>query len=239
MINEITLFNTSNVLSSVEPVYNNGTVWLTLAQLSTLYGRDVKNIGKHIKNLFEEGELLQPESVAFFPITQEVQGRIITRVTEYYNLNVILALGFRIASNNGSQFRKWATQLLKDDLLKAYELQPTMNPVDILDKKVSRVKGMDLKLNCAQLPEKGIFYDGQIFDAHTLIGGKIKKAKFQMLFVGKLSEGQIITQLAKGKEGLHTVLWARNEDANSLGEMVKQLNTSDSEMFKLQEVIAP
>jgi len=101
---------------------DNDTVWLNRYQISTLFDRDIKTIGKHINNVFKEGELEQVSTVAKFATVQKEGERTIEREIEFYNLDVIISVGYRVKSKQGTQFRIWATQRIKDFLVNGYAI---------------------------------------------------------------------------------------------------------------------
>ena len=96
------------------------TVWLNRQQLAELFGRDVKTIGKHVNNVFKEGELTREATVANFATVQTEGQREVERQVEHYNLDVIISVGYRVKSLQGTQFRIWATRLLKEHLTRGY-----------------------------------------------------------------------------------------------------------------------
>ena len=98
------------------------TVWLTLDQMATLFGRDKSTISRHIKNVFEEGELSLEATVANFATVQIEGKREVVRNIDYYNLDVIISVGYRVKSQQGTQFRIWATQRLKEYIIKGFTL---------------------------------------------------------------------------------------------------------------------
>jgi len=115
----IEIFQTPDNRTSVEVKFENETVWLNRNQLSELFGRDVKTIGKHINNIFIEGELTKNSVVANFATTA-LDGK--TYQVDHYNLDVIISVGYRVKSQRGTQFRQWATQRLKDFLVQGYAI---------------------------------------------------------------------------------------------------------------------
>jgi prophage maintenance system killer protein len=115
----IEIFQTPDNRTSVEVKFENETVWLNRNQLSELFGRDVKTIGKHINNIFTEGELTKNSVVANFATTA-LDGK--TYHVDHYNLDVIISVGYRVKSQRGTQFRQWATQRLKDFLVQGYAI---------------------------------------------------------------------------------------------------------------------
>jgi toxin-antitoxin system, toxin component, fic family len=102
--------------------FESETVWLSLDQMATLFGRDKSTISRHVKNVFEEGELSTEATVAKFATVQTEGGREVTRNIDYYNLDVIISVGYRVKSQQGTQFRIWATQRLKEYIIKGFAL---------------------------------------------------------------------------------------------------------------------
>ena len=111
-MNEIVLYTPDELTERIEVRINEETVWLNRQQIAVLFGRDVKTIGKHINNVFSEGELQKHSTVANFTIVQTEGGRRIKRQIEHYNLDVIISVGYRVKSKQGTQFRIWATNVM-------------------------------------------------------------------------------------------------------------------------------
>ena len=118
MENEIILFENQNVKLKVN--MKDETVWLSLEQMSKLFDRDKSVISRHIKNILEEE--LDNSTVANFATVQKEGKREVTRDIEYYNLDMIISVGYRVKSKNGILFRKWANKVLKDYMIKGYAL---------------------------------------------------------------------------------------------------------------------
>ena len=116
---ELVLFESADKSVSLSVPYENETVWLNRQQMARLFDRDVKTIGKHISNAVEE-ELDGIPTVANFATVQNEGGRIVEREIEYYNLDVIISVGYRVKSKRGIEFRKWANSVLKQYILKGY-----------------------------------------------------------------------------------------------------------------------
>ncbi|MFT5779995.1 MAG: hypothetical protein ACI837_002956 [Crocinitomicaceae bacterium] len=132
MKNEIILYRPDEIAERIEVTLENETVWLNRQQISLLFNRDIKTIGKHINNVFSEGELDEKATVAKFATVQNEGGRIVERLVEHYNLAVIISVGYRVKSKQGTQFRIWATRVLKDYLLKGYAINNRMNRLAML-----------------------------------------------------------------------------------------------------------
>ena len=148
-INEIILFQNQNV--KLEVNVKDDTVWLNREQISQLFDRDIKTIGKHINTALKEE--LDNSTVAKFATVQKEGNRKVTREIEYYNLVMIISVGYRVKSKNGIIFRKWANQILKDYLLKGYAvnqkrldyLEKTVKLIDIANRIDDRLNNNDAK----------------------------------------------------------------------------------------------
>lgn len=119
---ELILYQTEDGQTKIEVQFDGDTVWLTLNQLSSLFQRDKSTISRHIKNIFEEGELQQEQTVAFFATVSNESGKNVKRTLEYYNLDVAISAGYRVKSVQGTRFRIWAMELIKDYLKKGFVL---------------------------------------------------------------------------------------------------------------------
>lgn len=122
MQKKIEIYQTSDKQTEINVQFDEETVWLNRHQMAELFNRDIKTIGKHINNVFKEGELEQMATVAKFATVQKEGVRIIERMIEHYNLDIIISVGYRVKSKRGTQFRQWATQRLKDYLEKGYAI---------------------------------------------------------------------------------------------------------------------
>ena len=120
MNTDIIIYTTEDGLSKVETTFDNDTVWLSLEQMSELFQRDKSTISRHIRNVFDEGELDRNSTVANFATVQTEGSRSVERSIEYYNLDVIISVGYRVKSQRGVQFRIWASNLLKEYLKKGF-----------------------------------------------------------------------------------------------------------------------
>ena len=125
MRNKIEIYQTANKETEISVQFEEETVWLNRHQLSELFDRDIKTIGKHLGNVFKEGELSKEVVVAKFATTTQhgaIKGKTQIKQVEYYNLDVIISVGYRVKSKRGTQFRQWATQRLKDYLVQGYAI---------------------------------------------------------------------------------------------------------------------
>jgi len=183
----------------------NETVWLNRNQISELFGRDVKTIGKHIGNVFSDGELEELSTVANFATVQNEGGREVSRNIEYYNLDVIISVGYRVKSQKGVRFRQWATSVLKRYISDSYVINSDKithqrfkeleNEVSLLKSKVENISN---SLECTTLHQKqGIFYDGQIYDAYAFVNDLLKSAKNEIILIDNYIDDTVLTLFSK------------------------------------------
>ena len=149
MKDEIVLYRPDELAEHIEVKLQDETVWLNRQQLSTLFERDIKTIGKHITNVLRE-ELEDIPVVAKFATTAS-DGKLYQ--IEYYNLEMIISIGYRVKSQKGIQFRIWANQILKDYLLKGYAINNRMNRIeDNVQALAEKVNQIDLQINTHLIP---------------------------------------------------------------------------------------
>jgi len=160
---ELIIYNApENSDFQIEVRIENDTVWLNRQQIAVLFNRDIKTIGKHINNALKE-ELSDILVIAKFATTA-TDGKIYQ--VDYYNLDVIISVGYRVKSKRGTQFRIWATQIIKDFLLKGYAINNRVNRLE--EKLIYHDRKFELLLNTNLQPNEGIFYDGQVFDVQRV-----------------------------------------------------------------------
>ena len=167
------------------------TVWLSRQQLSELYGRDIKTIGKHINNALRE-ELMGLPVVAKFATTA-TDGK--TYQVEHYNLDMILSVGYRVKSQRGILFRRWANEVLKNYLLKGHLLNHRFEKIE--RKLLEHDQQFELIINAGLKPSEGIFYDGQIFDAWEFVSKLVKSARRSITLIDNYIDESVLGLLSK------------------------------------------
>lgn len=188
----------------------NETVWLTIKQLALLFDRDRTVIGRHIKNIFTEGEL-QPSLVcAKFAHTGEY-GRNVgytqTKDVVFYNLDVIISVGYRVKSVRGTQFRQWANTVLKEYLIRGYAINPR---IEQLERRVTKTEEkIDFFIKSSLPPVQGIFFDGQIYDAYEFICGLIKSAKSRIVLIDNYADDTVLTMLDKRNGSVSATIYTQ------------------------------
>lgn len=198
---EIVIYKQDDVSDfQIEVRIENETVWLNRQQLALLFDRDVKTIGKHVANALKE-ELRSFPVIAKFATTA-TDGKVYQ--VEYYNLDMIISIGYRVKSYRGIQFRMWANKILKEYFLKGYvinhRLEKVENEVNSLNARVNEVE-FQLKSNL--LPSEGIFFDGQIYDAWLFVLEIIKDADRSIILIDNYIDENVLALFAKRKPGVN------------------------------------
>ena len=137
---EIVIYQTADGETSIDVKLENETVWLTQGQMAALFEKDKRTISEHITNIFKEGELTREVVIRNFRITTPhgaIHGKTQTRDVVYYNLDVIISVGYRVKSKRGTQFRIWANSVLKDYLIKGYAVRN-----DLIQQKYNNLKAL-------------------------------------------------------------------------------------------------
>ena len=150
------------------------TVWLKRQQIATLFDRDIKTISKHINNALRQ-ELRGLPTVAKFATVQQEGDRLVNRDIEYFNLDMILSVGYRVKSQKGILFRQWANAVLKEYLLRGHAVNQR---IERLEQRVSKTEEqIGFFVQTTLPPVEGIFFDGQIFDAYVSASNMIRPQK--------------------------------------------------------------
>jgi hypothetical protein len=212
--NEIILYRPDEAAEHIEVRLQDETVWLNRHQIATLFGRDIKTIGKHINNVFSEGELIKEVVVAKFATTTQhgaIKGKTQTISVEHYNLDVIISVGYRVKSKQGTQFRIWANKVLKDYLLKGYAVNKRIERIeDNVHVLIGRVNEIDLQIKTSLPPKQGIFYDGQVFDAYVFVADLIKTAKKSVILIDNYVDETVLQLFTKRNKNVTVKIYTKN-----------------------------
>ena len=189
------------------------TVWLTQAQMAMLFGVDRTVIVKHIGNIFKTKELDEVPTCAKIAQLQQEGNRQVLREVKYYNLDMIISVGFRVNSINATRFRQWANRVLKDHLLHNY---PIYRRVERLEQRMSNAeKNIGFFVHTALPPKEGIFYDGQIFDAYAFASDLIRSARKRIILIDNYIDDSMLLMLAKRKDGVAAEIITRGGCRNA------------------------
>ena len=208
----------------------NETVWLSIDEMSQLFGRDISVIGKHIRNIFKEGELVKDSVWAKFAYTAS-DGKIYQ--VDYYNLDVIISVGYRVKSQRGTQFRQWANKVLKEYLLRGYSINRRLKDLEekVDAKFVQHERQLDYLTDKVDFfvrtslpPVEGIFYNGQIFDAYKFAADLIRSAKKSILLFDNYVDESVLLMLSKRGIGVTATIYTHTI-SNQLNLDIKKHNS--------------
>lgn len=192
MKNEIILYRPDEKAEHIEVRLDEETVWLSQEQIVQLFQRDQSVISRHIRNVFKEGELDEKSNMQKMHIANS------DKPVALYNLDVIISVGYRVKSQQGTQFRIWATRILKDYLLKGYAINNRMNRLeDNVEAIKNKVNEIDLQINTHVIPTQGVFFDGQVFNAYILASKIIGSAKKSIVLIDNYVDESVLVHLSK------------------------------------------
>ena len=218
MANEIVLYQ-PNEQMSLEVKLENETVWLTQQQIADLFGVKRPAVTKHLGNIFREGEL-DITSVSSILEHTAADGKIYS--TQFYNLDAILSVGYRVNSKNATLFRRWANQVLKEYMLRGYAVNQRIVYVEeYFDKRLraheQRIENVEQKIDffvrTSLPPHQGIFYDGQIFDAYTFINDRIREATTRIVLIDNYIDDSVLTILSKRADKVTATIYTKKPSA--------------------------
>lgn len=208
---EIIMYQPDNSIK-LEVWLENETVWLTQTQMSQLFNTTKQNVSLHINNIFREGELSK-DSVVKDSLTTASDGK--RYKIQYYNLDVIISVGYRVKSVQGTHFRQWANSVLKDYLLRGYavtkrleRLEQRMTEHDLI--LSDHADKFDLFVRTALPPKEGVFFDGQLFDAHVFVSDLIRSAKERIILIDNYVDDTVLKTLTKRADGVAAIIITRH-----------------------------
>ena len=190
------------------------TVWLTQQQMSLLFSVKENTITYHIKEIYRTEELEQEGTARKIRVVRKEGNRIVNRMIDFYNLDMIISVGYKVNSKRGVKFRQWASKVLKDYLIKGYSinkgLQEIRERVDSHDKRIVELEGkVDFFVRSSLPPVEGVFYDGQIFDAYVQIVSLIKQARHSIVLIDNYIDEATLTMLSKREAGVSATIYTR------------------------------
>lgn len=215
--NEIILYQPDTSIS-LEVKLEDETVWLTQAQMVDLFQTSKQNISLHTNNIFKEGEL-DANSVVKENLTTASDGKKYR--TKYYNLDVIISVGYRVKSIRGTQFRQCANKVLRDYLLRGYSINQRLlymesridHRLSEHDSQIKELSGkVDFFLRTSLPPKEGIFFDGQIFDAYGFVCDLMKRAKKRIVLIDNYIDETVLTLLDKRNNGVLATIYTKRID---------------------------
>ena len=218
--NQIVVYQTVDNQTQIDVHMENETVWLTQAQMAELFQKDRTVISRHIRNVFNEGELEEQSTCAKF--AHMGNDGLQQYETVMYNLDVIISVGYRVKSQRGTAFRIWATKVLKEYMLRGYAInQRLLAMEEHMDKRIGRIENtlashqekIDFFVRTSLPPHQGIFYDGQIFDAYTFINDRIREATTRIILIDNYIDDSVLTILSKRADKVAATIYTKKPSA--------------------------
>ena len=211
---EIVLYQPETTFK-LEVRLENETVWLTQAQIAELFGTGRQAITKHLKNIFNSNELEENSVCSILELTAS-DGK--SYKTKTYNLDAIISVGYRVNSKNATLFRRWASQVLKDYLLKGHVINQRISNLEqrvdakflSYDMQLTRLnEKVDFFVRTSLPPVEGIFFDGQIFDAYAFATNLIKSAKNSLILIDNYIDENTLLMLSKRTTGVDATIYTQ------------------------------
>jgi len=205
---EIVLYQPNDTVL-VEVRLEKETIWLTQKAIAELFGVHTPAINKHIKNIYEEGELAENTTISKMEtvVNRGFRGEVLEMI-DFYNLDMIIAVGYRVNSARATQFRIWATQILRDYILKGYAIDRRFERLE--NRMAKTEEKIDFFVKTALPPTQGVFFDGQIFDAYALANKIVKSAKQSIILIDNYIDESVLTVLAKKAKNVNVTLLTKD-----------------------------
>ena len=218
---EIVIYQPDEI-TKLEVHLKDDTVWLSQAQISVVFNVGRSAVTKHINNIYACGELDKDSTCS---ILEHVgNDGLQSYHVKYFNLDMILSVGYRVNSKNAIAFRRWASSVLKEYLLSGYAIRHRLNEFeDRIDRRMlqfdkrldEQERKMDILVHSSQLPKQGIFYDGQIYDAYSFVSGLLRKAVCRIVLIDNYIDDTVLTLMDKRATEVEAVIYT--------GKISKQL----------------
>ena len=213
--NQIVVYQPNETVR-LETRYAHESIWLTQLKIAELFGVQKAAISKHLKNIYSTGELVREATVSKMETVQNEGGRTVIREQEFYNLDVIIAVGYRVNSVMATQFRIWATQVLKTYLLKGYAVNTRLAQLeDRVDCRLAKhdnrlatlEEKVDFFVQTQTPPLQGVFYNSQLWDARALVLSLVSRAKRSLILIDNWANTEVLDLFKKKREGVRLTIF--------------------------------
>ena len=220
----------------IEVVLNEDMVWLSQSQIVQLFQSSKANISEHIKSIYHQNELDKDSTIRNFRTVRIEGNREVLRNITYYNLDVIISVGFRVNTKIGIHFRQWANNILKNNLLKGYSINQRIDYIENkFDTKLYnhdvQLKEISEQINYfvqkSMPPVQGVFYGGEIFEAYKFVSNLIKIANESIIVIDNYIDESVLTMLDKRKDGVMATIYT-DKISNQLKLDLERHNTQYS-----------
>ena len=238
MKNEIVLYQPDATIQ-LEVRLQDDTVWLSQQQMAELFGTQRQAITKHLKNIFEDGELNRQATCSILELVQKEGNRMVRRPIEIYNLDVIISVGYRVNTKRGIQFRQWANRILKEYLLNGYAVnQQLLHLEERIDKRFNSIEQrvekteeqIDFFVRTSLPPIEQVFYEGEFFEARVILEKIIKTATKRVVIIDAYIDAATFEMLDVRARGVTADIYSNSLyktlcDTHNKSASVQPINT--------------
>ena len=209
--NEIILYQPDDAVK-IEVRVDDETVWLTQQQMADLFGTQRQAITKHLKNIYDSAELDRASTSSILELLQKEGLRMVKRKVEFFNLDVIISVGYRVNTKRGIQFRQWANRVLKEYLLRGYSINQRF---ERLERRVAETENkIDFFVHTSLPPIEGVFFDGKIFDAYKFASDLIRSAKKRIILIDNYVDDTVLQMLDKRQDNVSASIYTKEIKAS-------------------------
>ena len=215
--NEIILYQPDETVK-LEVRMSEETVWLTQQQMATLFGVKENNITYHIRGIYTTNELEPESTTQKIRVVRQEGNRKVTRQIDFYNLNMIISVGYRVNSTNATKFRRWATSVLKEYLLKGYAINQQITHLEerittridsIKDTLADHQQKIDFFVRTSLPPVEGIFYDGNMLEPFAFVNKLIRSARERIVLIDNYVDETVLLRLAEREENVQAKIYTQ------------------------------
>ena len=211
--NEIIVYQPEGGEFHIEVRVENETVWLTQAQMAELFATDRTSINKHIRNIYQTQELAEKATCAKIAQVRMEGGRAIKRSLPYYNLDMIISVGYRVNSICGTRFRQWANQVLKEHMLKGFSVNQRLvsheNKLENLDSRVINLeKQVDFFVKANLPPSEGLLPANAHWSGYEFAVQLVRSAKKELVIIDPFANDMVLSLMAKRAEGVNAIIYS-------------------------------
>lgn len=215
--NEIILYQPDETVK-LEVRMSEETVWLTQQQMATLFGVKENNITYHIRGIYTTNELEPESTTQKIRVVRQEGNRKVTRQIDFYDLDMIISVGYRVNSTNATKFRRWATSVLKEYLLKGYAINQQITHLEerittridsIKDTLADHQQKIDFFVRTSLPPVEGIFYDGNMLEPFAFVNKLIHSARERIVLIDNYVDETVLLRLAEREENVQAKIYTQ------------------------------
>jgi hypothetical protein len=210
---EIVIYQTQDGLAKLDVILEGETVWITQDQMAELFDVHRQAITKHVKNIYESHELDEMSTSSILELVQKEGNRVVKRSVALYNLDLIISVGFRVNTQKGIEFRRWANQVLKEHLLKGYSVNQRLisqeNKIENLDSRVVNLeKQVDFFVKTNLPPSEGVIPANARWSGYEFAVQLVRSAKKEIIIIDPFANDTSLSLVAKRAVGVNAIIYS-------------------------------